>query len=242
VAIAAALLLLAACGKATPTTPASLPPVQPIGVTPSAAPADDAALKALLARVQAAADATRNFSATAYTKMRTPTGGTDHNLAKIHWKRPGTMAATVLDAGVAKKKSTKLVFDGKHEVRVRTYFFGFIPLKITLDVEDPRLVDGYKRSLRDTSTERLLETLLHPQAEARLLGAGVSHGEDVDYVEVRSPLRWKGVDKDVFGISRRISLPVMRDAIDGAGRVIFHLEMREMTPNTTIPASEWTVD
>lgn len=240
-AIAALTLVLAACG-AQPAALPKLPPVKPIGPAPTLPAPDQATVKALLARVQAAADGTRNFTATAYTKMRTPKGTTDHNLAKISWRRPGTMSATVLDAGIAKKKSTKLIFDGKREVRVRTYFFGFIPLKITLDVEDARLVDGYKRSLRDTSTERLLETLLHPQAEVRPLGEGVSAGEPIDLVEVRSPLRWKGVEKDVFGISRRISLPVMRDAYDGAGRVMFHLEMREMKPNVTIPSSEWTVE
>lgn len=241
VAIAALALLLAACGTKPVATP-KLPPVKPVGVAPSLAPSEEATVRALLDRVRAASTGVRNFTATAYTKMRTPAGGTDHNLAKISWRRPGTMSATVLDAGVAKKKSTKLIFDGKREVRVRTYFFGFLPLKITLDVEDPRLVDGYQRSLRDTSTERLLETLLHPEAVVRAVGEGVSHGEPVDLVEVRSPLRWKGVDKDVFGISRRIDLPVMRDAYDGAGRVIFHLEMRDMKPNVTIPSGEWTVD
>lgn len=240
-AIAALALMLAACGTKPAALP-ELPAVRPLGPAPALPAPDQEATRALLARVQAASDGTRNFSATAYTKMRTPAGGTDHNLAKIAWRRPGYMSATVLDAGIAKKKSTKLIFDGKHEVRVRTYFFGFIPLKITLDVEDPRLVDGYKRSLRDTSTERLLETLLHPEAEVRPLGEAVSAGEPVDLVEVRSPLHWKGVDKDVFGISRRISLPVMRDAYDGNGRVIFHLEMRNMRTNVTIPAAEWTVD
>lgn len=241
VAIAALTALLAACG-ATPTPTPKPPAIRPVAPAPTLAAPDQAAVRELLARVQAAADGVRNFTATAYTKMRTPKGGIDHNLAKICWRRSGHMAATVLDAGIAKKKSTKLIFDGKHEVRVRTYFFGILPLKLTLDVEDPRLVDGYERSLRDTSTERLLETLLHPQAVVRPLGEAISHGEPVDLVEVRSPLRWKGVEKDVFGISRRISLPVMRDAYDAAGRVVFHMEMRDMKPNVTIPASEWTVD
>ena len=143
VAIAALVSLLAACGAKPVATP-KLPPVKPVGVAPSLAPTEDAAVRALLDRVRAASAGVRNFTATAYTKMRTPAGGTDHNLAKISWRRSGTMSATVLDAGVAKKKSTKLIFDGKREVRVRTYFFGFLPLTITLDVEDPRLVDGYQ--------------------------------------------------------------------------------------------------
>lgn len=241
-ALVAAALLLAACG-AKPDGLAKLPPVKPIPVVATGGgPSEPGEVQAMRARVQAACVRTNNFAAEAYTKMRTPSGGKAFNLAKCFWRRSGTMAATVVDAESEKKVGTKLIFDGKHSVRVRTYFFGFIPLKITLEVDDPRLVDGYKRTLKDTSTERMLETLLDPAAEVRPLGVGEAAGEPVDLFEVRSNLRWKGCDKDVFGVSKRLDLPIMRDAYDGAGKLIFHMEMRQMRTNVTIPAAEWTVD
>lgn len=244
-ALIACALVLAACG-AKPAGLPKLPPVAPIvPVTPTGsatAPGVDDAVAAMRARVQAATERVTNFQATAHTKMRAPSGSTAFNTAKVFWRRTGTMAATVVAAESEKKVGTKLIFDGKSSVKVRTYFFGFIPLKITLDVEDSRLVDGYKRSLKDTSTERLLETLLHPQAQIISLGDAMAVGEAVELYEVRSPLRWKGMEKDIFGVSKRLDLPIIRDAYDGAGKLLFHMEMRQMRTNVTIPAVEWTLD
>lgn len=243
-ALAAAALLSTACGK---DAPAGVKPPKPVVPLASAAPSQPAAgadprVAEMRVAVQAASDAVRNFQAIAHTKMRTAAGASAFNTAKVFWRRQGTMACTVTAAESEKKVGTKLIFDGDHSVKVRTYFFGFIPLKITLDVEDPRLVDSSKRSLKDTSTERMLETLLHPQAQVVPLGDGEAVGEAIALYEVRSPLKWKGMEKDVFGVSKRLNLPIVRDAYDASGKILFHMEMRQMRTNVTIPAAEWTLD
>jgi hypothetical protein len=174
--------------------------------------------------------------------MRTTAGTSGFNTARVFWRRQGTMACTVIAAESERKVGTKLIFDGQRSVTVRTYFFGFIPLTLTLDVDDSRLVDSSKRSLKDTSTERMLETLLHPRAAIVPLGDGEAVGEAIELYEVRSPLKWKGMDKDVFGVSKRLALPIVRDAYDASGKLMFHMEMRQMKTNVSVPAAEWTLD
>lgn len=245
VAIAiAASALLGACGAngagwrsdAVRHTEAPVPPL------PSLAPDQEESAKRMLAEVAQTADESTGFLALAYTELLQPDGTRDHNTARIAYRRGGEMAATVLAAQIKKKEGTKLIFDGKSEVRVRTYFFGFLPIKLTLPVDDPRLVDVYKRTLKDTSTDALLDALLHPRAVVRPLGEGRAAGEAVDLFEVVSPLRWDKIQREVFGISRRVKLPILRDSFDHKGRLLFHLEMRNMRANVKVPAAEFTLD
>ena len=243
-----AATLLAGCGYEPPTGKRSLRRSAPLAAPVAAAPvnADAAAVaraRAILQGVDAKTKQVTNWQATATSEVVGPSAGDKNwNTSKIAFKHPSTMAATVIKAKDGKAENTKLVYRGGDQVQLKTYFFGFIAIKVDLQVDDSRLVDSYKRSLRDTQTKQLFTMLLHPQAQASWVGEGVAAGEPVDFIDVRSPESWKGVTHEVIGISRRLSLPISRDCYDAKNRRIFHLELKGMRVNFAAKASDFTLD
>lgn len=237
--------LLAGCG-ANPAAPKrALRQAQPTAVAPAPVNADAAAVeraKKILADVAAMTKTVNNWKATATSEVIGPNGEKNWNTSAICFKHPATMAATVLKAKDGKSVNTKLVYRGGDEVSLKTYFFGFLAIKIDLAVDDSRLVDVYKRSLKDTQTKQLFTMLLHPQAQAAWIGEGTGAGEQVDWLEVHSPESWKGVSREVVGISRRNASPVVRDVFDAKNRRIVHLELKGMQLNYAAKASDFTLD
>lgn len=250
-ALAAATLIaatfLAGCGYDAPTAKRPLRRTEPAAAPVAPAPlnADAASVeraRQILQAVEAKTRGVDTWQATATSEVVGPTGDKYWNTSKINFKHPATMAATVIKCKDGKAENTKLVYGGGSEVQLKTHFFGFIAIKINLPVDDSRLVDAYKRSLRDTQTKQLFTMLLHPQAQAAWVGEGLAAGEPVDFVDVRSPESWKGVTHEVVGISRRLSLPISRDCFDAKNRRIFHLELKGMRLNFTPKAGDFTLD
>ncbi len=246
--LALAGLVLAGCGTHAPSgvskvKAAASPVPRPIATPVAPVGADqDAAVKLLLAAVAQTSDATENFTANVTSENHEADGDTVTNTAKVVFKRPQAFSATILAASATKSVCTRLVYDGAKTVHLPTFFFGFIPIKVDLAVDDPRLLDGHRRSLKDTSTERVLDTLLHPGATARPLGEAMVAGEAADLLEVRSPLRWKGIDHEVFAISKRLHLPIARDSYDAKNQRIFHMEMRKMMTNVKLTSGDLALE
>ena len=244
----AAATLLAGCGYEPATSKRALRRAEPMAapVAPPPVNADAAAVeraRAILAAVDAKTKTVTNWQATATSEVVGPGAGDKNwNTSKINFKHPSTMAATVVKAKDGKAENTRLVYHGGNEVSLKTYFFGFLAIKIDLPVDDGRLVDAYKRSLRDTQTKQLFTMLLHPQAQAAWVGEGLAAGEPVDFIDVRSPESWKGVTHEVVGVSRRLALPISRDCFDAKNRRIFHLELKGMKINFTPKAGDFTLD
>lgn len=241
-----ALTALTACGTTglTPKTPTKRPTVAAAPMAPVAAPAAGAVEKArvLLAAVGAKTKEVDTWTATATSEVTAPAGDTYWNTSKINFKHPATMCATVLKCKDGKAENTKLLYHGGDEVRLKTHFFGFIAIKITLQHDDSRLVDAYKRSLKHTQTKQLFETILHPQAQATWIGEGTSCGEAVDYLDIQSPASWRGITHEVVGISRRLSLPILRDCFNAKGQRIFHLELKGMKLNFNPKSDDFSLD
>ncbi len=242
-----ATTFLAGCGYDSPTAKRSFRRTEPMAAPVAAAPgtADAAAVAraaAILKDVEAMTKTVNNWKATATSEVVGPNGEKNWNTSAICFKHPATMAATVVKAKDGKSVNTKLVYRGGDDVSLKTYFFGFIAIKIDLPVDDSRLVDAYKRTLKDTQTKQLFAMLLHPQAQAAWIGEGTAAGEQVDFLDVRSPGSWKGITHEVVGISRRLASPVMRDCFDAKDRRIFHLELKGMKVNFTPKAGDFTLD
>lgn len=234
-------VLVAGCGLTVPTgeeLPDPVPTLEP--VAPPNPVADDA--RAIVERVRERSNATRNWAAVAHTEVIGPNGKRDYNVSRMAFKRPGTTAACLMDAANKKKTGTKLVFDGEREVAIKTFFFGILPIRITLPVTDDRLLDAYKRSLRDTHANQFMAVILHPQAEVRRLGTFSMKGEALDLLEFRSPASWKDLSREVIGVSRRTGLPVYRDCFDKRNRRIFHMELHEMRTNVAFSSTEFSLD
>lgn len=242
----ACVATVAGCGaEPLPVAPtAPRPTARPVAPAPgpNAAPRRDAASERLLAAVAQRVKSTRNWTALARTDNVGPDGVNDYNTARVYYKLPDVMSATVITALNEKKKGTRVVYDGGEQVKVRTYFFGFLPIRVTISVHDARIVDRYKRTLRETGTRQLLNVLLHAESRVKHLGVGEVAGEPVELVEVRSPISWSGLEREVIGISARTGLPVLRDCYDARQRRIFHLELREMRTNIRLTGDEFTVD
>lgn len=238
----ACVVPLVGCGKEAMLPVAPVPTYAPASPSPSAQVPLDPQAQRLLAEVKARVAVTKNWTALAKADNTGPDGVTDSNTTRMWYKLPDVTAATIIANGNEKKKNTRVLYSGGNDVQLKTYFFGFIPLKITLPVTDSRLVDKYKRTLKETGTRQFFDMMLHPQAQVRSMGPGTSAGEPVELLEVRSPISWKGIEREVVGISTRLMLPVMRDCYDVRGKRIFHLELREMRTNIRLKGDEFKLD
>lgn len=231
-------LTVTACGTAeTPLAP-DFP--EPTDITPPAPTDGDA--RPILAVVAQQVAQTRNWRAEAHSEVIAPDGSRDFNVSRITYQRPGMAAATILDAKERRKIGTRLVYDGAETVALKTYFFGFLPIQVTLGVTDSRLLDAYKRSLKDTSTDQFVGVLLHPQAQVKRLGRYMMGDEPVELMDVRSPASWKGLSREVIGISHRLVIPVYRDCYNERDQRIFHLELKGMRINLPVTAKDFTLN
>lgn len=229
-----------ACGTGqTPIAP-DFPEPAPSDIAPPAP--TDGDVRPILGVVAEQVALTRNWRAEAHSEVIAPDGSRDFNVSRITYQRPGMAAATLLDAREKRKIGTRLVYDGAETVALKTYFFGFLPIKVSLSVTDDRLLDAYKRSLKDTSTEQFVGVLLHPQAQVRRLGRYMMGDEPVELMEVRSPASWKGLSREVIGISHRLVIPVYRDCYNERNQRIFHLELKGMRTNLPITAKDFSLD
>lgn len=236
------------CGKAASTLPPaySPPSAQPM---PQPSPGQPVApgdlgqdVAAWVAEVAKVSEGTLSYKAEARTDMRLPDGGTDFNVSRLRYRRPGWVRAEILQAKQNGKKGTIVVFDGKREVRVKTYLFGLLAVRATLDVRDKRLLDAYQRSLADTSTEALMATFLDPKATHTWAGEGQAAGEAVVFLDVFSPSTYKGITRDRYAISKRLHLPIQRDSFDAQKRLQFHCELRQMQRNVAMGPDDFTTD
>lgn len=246
-ALMIAAVSLTACGTTglTPKTPTKRTTVAAAPVMlPLAAPEAAAVEKAhvLLAAVDAATKQVHNWTASATSEVVGPDGSKNWNTSKVNFKHPATMCATVVKAKDEKSVNTKLLYEGGDQIQLKTFFFGFLAIKITLPHDDARLVDAYKRSLKQTQTKQLFETILHPQATSAWIGEGTVAGEAVDFLDVQSPGSWKGISHEVVGISRRLNLPIMRDSFNHKNQRIVHLELKGMKLNFQPKSGDFSLD
>jgi hypothetical protein len=247
VGLLVAVVCLTGCGTTglTPkisikrTSVAATPIVQPV-VAPEAAAVEKA--RALLAAVDAATKQVHNWTASASNEMVGPDGTKSWNLSKVNFKHPATMCATVLKASDDKTVNTKVVYDGGDQIQLKTYFFGFLAIKISLPHDDARLLDPYNRSLKQTQTKQLFDTILHPKATAAWIGEGTAGGEAVDFLDIKSPASWKGISHEVVGISRRLNLPILRDSFNYKNQRIVHLELKGMKLNFRPKSGDFSLD
>jgi hypothetical protein len=245
-AIALAACAMAGCGK-TPTAVSALrtAPVEaplPIQTPASAANPQATELAAkIIAAVAAAKPRTTTWVAKAHSTVTAPNGDTNWNVSEIHFRAPSTMAAHVISAKDGKTMNTSLVYRGGDEIDLKTYFFGFIAIKISLPINDSRLQDAYHRTLKDTQTSQLMGLILDPNAKATYLGAGKIFNQDVDFLDIVSPSDWKDVSHEVVGISRTMACPLSRDAYDKRGKRMFQLQLENMRINYKPGSDDFTL-
>ncbi len=241
-------LLLAGCG-ASPTavkpgaTKPDTPALQPIAPPDGADPEAKEALKAL----REAVPVISTISAKQHGWQYLPDGTFDFCNADIALRRstkaePFTLAAYVYNARDKRVERTKMVFDGKSTIRLKTYFLGFLAVKATLAYNDSRLVDPYKRTYRDVSLDQMLSVVMHPEAKTRKMGTFLLRGERLTLVEVRSPAMWKDVGKEIFGLSEKNGMPVYRDTYLKSGKLFRHFDIEGLRLNPKLPSSSFDVD
>lgn len=229
--------VLVGCGaspagvKPGPTKP-DTPVLQPIAPPDGSDPEGKEALKAL----REAVPVVNTISGKQHSWQYLPDGKFDYCKADIALRRTGrsepfTLAAYVFDAKDERVKRTKMVFDGKSSIRLKTYFLGFLAVKATLAYDDPRLVDPYKRTFRDTSLDQMLAVVMHPEARTRKMGTFMLRGERLTLVEIQSPAMWKDVSKEVFGLSERNGMPIYRDTYLKSGKLFRHFDIENLKLN-----------
>lgn len=229
------------CGVSAPgsgTVPTPIPSLIPVS-TPAPDLKDP---RPLLQAVSRRVATCNNWTGTVRSDLFLPDGTTDYNVSRLSYKLPGITAATVLEAKERRKAGTRLVLDTRDQVAVKTYLFGFLPLRITLKVTDPRLLDQFGHSLKDSSTQSILGMLFHPRAVARYEGLYHRNGEAIDMLEIRSPGSWKGVSRETIGISHQLGLPVLRYCYDMKGRMIVKQDILGLRVNAPLSSGEFSLD
>jgi hypothetical protein len=252
--VSAALALvvaIAATGCGSAPTGAKKPtdglPEQPV-LKPIAPPSsDDLDDKKAIEFLKEQAPTVNTLKARAHTWQKVPDGTLDYCNSDYFVKRSGPndpyqFAAYVHDAKDKRTIKTKLIFDGRSTIRLRTFFLGFVAVKATLPVNDSRLVDPYGRTMKDSSLDQMLGVLLHPEAKTKKVGAFSLRGEGLQLIEIQSPNMWKDVSKEIFGISDRTGMPIYRDTYNKAGKVFKHMDIENLQVRVKFSGSEFTLD
>lgn len=230
------------CGVSAPGSeivPTPIPSLIPVS-TPSPEQLKDA--RPLLQVVARRIATCTNWTGTVRSDLYLPEGSTDYNLSRLSYKLPGVTAATVLEAKDHRKEGTRLILDTRDQVAVKTYLFGLLPIRLSMKVDDPRLLDRFGHSLKDSSTQSILGMLFHPQAVARYEGIYHRNGEAIDMIEIRSPGSWKGVSRETIGISHQLGLPVLRYCYDMQGRLIVKQDILGLKVNVSFKSGEFSLD
>ncbi|MEB3330444.1 MAG: hypothetical protein VKQ33_14560 [Candidatus Sericytochromatia bacterium] len=237
------LAVLAGCGGRPPLAFKPDAPAAPPGLagpTPApggATPVTQRVLEALAARVAT----TATWRARVTTELVDPTGKRETNTLRMCYRKPGTVASTVLEASDGKQVGTKLVFGPNGRVKLKTWFFGILPLKFDVPVSDARLLDSYGRSMRENTAEHLCGLLLDPASTVTWAGEGTLDGEPYDRLAVRSTRLWKAFTHEHVGVSRRLGLPVVREAFARGGKRVLLHELHGMVLNPSLPPAEFQV-
>lgn len=240
--------LLSGCGaspagvKPAPTKP-DTPVLQPVAPPDATDPEAKEALKAL----REAVPVVNTIAGKQHSWQYLPDNTFDYCKADIALKRsaktePFTLAAYVFDAKDKRVERTKMVFDGKSSIRLKTYFLGFLAVKATIAYNDPRIVDPYKRTFRDTSLDQMLAVVMHPDAKTRKMGTFMLRGERLTLVEVKSPAMWKDVSKEIFGLSEKNGMPIYRDTYLKSGKLFRHFDIEGLKLNPKLAPSNFDVD
>jgi hypothetical protein len=203
--------------------------------------ASDAAARRVLEALAARVAATATWRARVTTELVGPEGKRETNTLRMCYRKPGTVASTVLAASDGKQVGTKLVFGNTGRVKLKTWFFGFIPLKFDVPVDDARLLDSFGRSMRENTAEHLCGLLLDPASTVTWVGEATLDGEPYDRLAVRSKRLWRAFTHEHVGVSRRLGLPVVREAFGRGGKRVLLHELHGMTVNPNLPASEFEV-
>lgn len=241
-------MLLTGCGH-SPTAP-GLPPrtapsatLQPTPVVPQGTPAasTDAIARAVVAEVARTKITTKTWAAKCYTETDGKDGARTWNLTECHFRSPVTMHAKVVDSKDGRSLNTELLYHGGDDVDLKTYFFGFLAIRITLPVNDSRLTDPNHRTLKDTQTLQLMNVILHPQARVTYLGTSTVKGEAVDLIDVVSPASWSDVSHEVVGVSKRLGVPLSREVFGKQNQRVFFLQLENMRVNPPAGADDFSL-
>lgn len=192
------------------------------------------------------------LAATAQSQLRTvqcdlrativkPEGGTNklHNVYR--YKAPGSTYLEVVQSSNPSMLGTKLNWDGKSKVKIKTKFVGFW-VNVDLDVNDDRLKDDAGYKISETSLPKLYATLLHPQAQVRFLDEAPSaEGAPMARLEVISPVRLKPATHEIYGIRLSDGAPVLREMYKGQ-KLFYRIAMEKLQINANLPTSALSVD
>lgn len=243
----ALLLGLTGCGSASTTV--APPKGEETPVLKPVTPPDqgDPEGKEIIARFKAKVPLTKTVTGTGHSWQVNPDGERDYCVSRMSLKHgsvnePFTMAAKVTEAKDKKVVGTKVIYNGRDQIRIKTFVFGFLAVKATIAVDDPRIVDKYKRSFKDTSLDQWLAVLNDPNAKTKVIGGFSLRGEPLDLLEVKSKVSWKDVSKEIFGVSKRSDMPIYRDSYNLAGKVFKHIDMEGLKTNVSFGSSEFELD
>lgn len=201
----------------------------PLGAMPD--PNDTYLVRQLLSDVRTVEANTRTmtFELTGYF-VDEKTGEPGSNRAQFTYERPDKTAVRILQSSDGRTVGTKLVWLGGKQLAVRTKFLGFW-VRTSIDVHDPRAKDQRGFFVDQTGLMATLETLTDPRNRVKLLGKGSLGATPVAQLEVVSPRRLRGIQREVFVIDVQRRIPVIREMYDARNRMVFRIRMDHVVFN-----------
>jgi outer membrane lipoprotein-sorting protein len=174
------------------------------------------------------------------TTFCTANGKSSSCAVNAYFRKPGSLSVVITSNTDAKAVGTKVVYQGGSQCNVKTKFFGFA-VKLNLAVTDSRLGTLRGDTLLDTGIVRMMEILLDPNAQHRILGNALLEGRPVTIMEVVSSRALKGITKEIYYIDNQSKIPSVREMYEGS-KMVFKCQFKNVALNPQIPATAFTLD
>lgn len=200
--------------------PSPAPSVKPVTTDP---------LKSLMAEVKQSLSQVRTLRAT-IDSWNTNGQKSETVQTRMSFMQPDQNRVEIIQSTNSSAEGSKVVWSGTTSVTVRAKVV-FVPITLTLQQTDDRLVNARGYTVADVGLKRLIDILLHPEAKLKLLGTSSLGGRGLLMVELTSPLSPSDATKEIVGIDQQTKLPVLRQVFSGSEMVFrTHLSNVEINP------------
>lgn len=235
-------MIMAGCGYETPTTTGETGKnTQDLIVTPQKptqqGPSYDT--KALLSSVA------KQYQATQAMQSKTIlydayNGQSVTSKSLCYFQKPNRYSILINEHTNPDIVGTKVVYTGGEEAKLKTKVFGIF-VKTGLALSDSRICNLRGDTFIATGIVRMMRVLLDSQAQVKYLGQGTMAGTPVVMLEVVSTQSLRGITREVFYISEKTLIPVVREMYEGKN-LVYKMQFINTVLNPKIQASTFSLD
>lgn len=151
---------------------------------------------------------------------------------KFQFEKPRKLSMKIETCSDALRQGAKVVWLGSGKIRAKK-MLGFVPIQKEHELSEPDAlsVRGYRYD--ETDFHAMVQALLAPQANPRMLGPTTVAGVPMELVEIRPTLA--GGQTERIGVDRMTRLPVYREVREG-GQIVYYQLYTHLRVNAKLPS------